>query len=252
MNEIHPSAIVERGARLGHGVKIGPMCLVGSDVELGDGTDLVSHVTVVGRTRIGAGTRIFPFASVGHPPQDLKYKGEASELWEQVQHAMGEYPDSTCAVLRGFAKAFPEKREQFEIFEKSCKLYLEQQRRDLTGRLRMDQLDFLIAQKEFAKAAEVAVKALGECAGESSVTPELARRCVDSLRNLKQLDRAVEPVKTAASRLPIFRAYQINTNWIETMELLRDLHKELGQLDFAAEVQWRMDSNVKNLMGRFK
>jgi UDP-N-acetylglucosamine acyltransferase len=80
MTEIHPSAIVERGAQLGPHVKVGPMCLVGADAELGEGVELVSHVTVAGRTRIGAGTRIYPFASVGHPPQDLKYKGEPSEL----------------------------------------------------------------------------------------------------------------------------------------------------------------------------
>lgn len=80
MTEIHPSSIVERGAELSARVKIGPMCLVGPNVEFGDDVELVSHVTVAGRTRIGAGTRIYPFASVGHPPQDLKYKGEASEL----------------------------------------------------------------------------------------------------------------------------------------------------------------------------
>src|SRR5690606_36982762 len=50
------------------------------DVELGDRVALVSHVVVAGRTKIGAGTRIYPFASIGHPPQDLKYKGEPSEL----------------------------------------------------------------------------------------------------------------------------------------------------------------------------
>lgn len=80
MTEIHPSALVDPGARLGARVKIGPLCLVGAQAELGDGVELVSHVAVAGRTRIGAGTRIYPFASIGHPPQDLKYKGEPSEL----------------------------------------------------------------------------------------------------------------------------------------------------------------------------
>ncbi|MFO0997182.1 MAG: acyl-ACP--UDP-N-acetylglucosamine O-acyltransferase [Alphaproteobacteria bacterium] len=80
MTDIHPTALVERGARLGTGVKIGPLSVVGAEVELADGVELLSHVTVAGRTRIGPGTRIFPFASIGHPPQDLKYKGEPSEL----------------------------------------------------------------------------------------------------------------------------------------------------------------------------
>lgn len=79
-NTIHPSAIVEPGARLGAGVKVGPYCIVGSDVSLADGVELVSHAVVAGRTTVGARTRIFPFASIGHQPQDLKFKGEPSTL----------------------------------------------------------------------------------------------------------------------------------------------------------------------------
>ncbi len=77
---IHPSAIVDPAAKLGEGVGIGPFCVVGPDVTLGDGVRLVSHVAVDGRTSIGAGTVIYPFASIGHRPQDLKFHGEASEL----------------------------------------------------------------------------------------------------------------------------------------------------------------------------
>lgn len=77
---VHPSAIVEPGARLGAGVKIGPFCVVGSDVTLDDGVELISHAVVTGRTSVGARTTVFPFASVGHRPQDLKYVGEPSTL----------------------------------------------------------------------------------------------------------------------------------------------------------------------------
>jgi len=77
---IHPTAIVEPGARLGTGVTVGPFCIVGSDVSLGDEVELISHAVVTGRTSVGARTRIFPFASVGHRPQDLKYAGEPSTL----------------------------------------------------------------------------------------------------------------------------------------------------------------------------
>ena len=76
----HPTAVIEAGAKLGAGVKIGPYCVVGPDVTLGDGVELLSHVVVAGRTTIGARTRIFPFASIGHQPQDLKYHGEPSTL----------------------------------------------------------------------------------------------------------------------------------------------------------------------------
>ena len=77
---IHPNAVVEEGATLGEGVEVGPFCHVGGEVQLGDGCVLQSHVVLAGRTYIGPGTRIFPFASIGHPPQDLKYAGEPSSL----------------------------------------------------------------------------------------------------------------------------------------------------------------------------
>jgi UDP-N-acetylglucosamine acyltransferase len=80
MPQIHPTAIIEPGAKLAEGAVIGPFCIVGAEVELGPGVRLLAHVAVAGRTRIGEGTRIFPFASIGHEPQDLKYQGEASAL----------------------------------------------------------------------------------------------------------------------------------------------------------------------------
>ncbi len=80
MTDIHPTAIVAAEAQLGDGVKIGPYCIVGSDVVLGAGVHLHSHVVVDGRTQIGEQTMIYPFASIGTRPQDLKYQGEPSEL----------------------------------------------------------------------------------------------------------------------------------------------------------------------------
>jgi UDP-N-acetylglucosamine acyltransferase len=77
---IHQTAIVESGAKLGDGVKIGPYCVVGPQVVLGNEVELVSHVAVAGSTTIGARSKVFPFASIGHPPQDLKYKGEPNSL----------------------------------------------------------------------------------------------------------------------------------------------------------------------------
>ena len=80
MPHIHPTAIVERGAEIADSARIGAYCHVGPQVVLGDTVELISHVVVAGRTSIGEGTRIFPFASIGHPPQDLKYQGEDSAL----------------------------------------------------------------------------------------------------------------------------------------------------------------------------
>jgi UDP-N-acetylglucosamine acyltransferase len=78
--QVHPTAIVSPGARIGADVRIGPYSVVGEHVVLHEGVELVSHVAVDGRTEIGAGTRIFPFSSIGHRPQDLKYEGEPSRL----------------------------------------------------------------------------------------------------------------------------------------------------------------------------
>lgn len=79
-SSIHPTALVEAGAVLGEGVVVGPYCTVGAEARLGDGVNLLSHVVIAGRTSIGARTRVFPFSSIGHQPQDLKYAGEPSTL----------------------------------------------------------------------------------------------------------------------------------------------------------------------------
>jgi UDP-N-acetylglucosamine acyltransferase len=73
---IHPSAIVAEGARLGDGCRIGPFCTVGPETVLEAGVELVSHVVVEGATTLGAGVRVLPFAALGTPPQDVKYRGE--------------------------------------------------------------------------------------------------------------------------------------------------------------------------------
>jgi len=80
MTLIHATAVISEGADIGKDVKIGPYCTVGPNVSLDDGVELVSHVAVDGITSIGANTKIFPFASIGLQPQDLKYSGEPSRL----------------------------------------------------------------------------------------------------------------------------------------------------------------------------
>lgn len=77
---IHPAAVVEDGAVIGEGCRIGPYCTVGAEVKLGKGVVLHSHVSVAGDTTIGDGTQVFPFTSLGHAPQDLKFHGEKSRL----------------------------------------------------------------------------------------------------------------------------------------------------------------------------
>ena len=77
---IHPTAIVDRGARLAGNVTVGPYSIIGPQVEVGEGTWIGAHVVLDGRTRLGRNNRVFHFASIGGPPQDKKYGGEESAV----------------------------------------------------------------------------------------------------------------------------------------------------------------------------
>jgi UDP-N-acetylglucosamine acyltransferase len=77
---IHPSAIIDPKAQLGHGVRVGPYSIVGPDVVLGDGCVIENHVTLTGCAQLGKNTHVFPGAVLGGSPQDLKYKGEKTRL----------------------------------------------------------------------------------------------------------------------------------------------------------------------------
>ena len=88
---IHNSSIIEKEAKIGRNVKVGPFCYVGSQVQISDGVELISNVHIEGNTKIGKGTKIFPFASIGTQPQDLKYKGESSSLEIGENNTIREY-----------------------------------------------------------------------------------------------------------------------------------------------------------------
>ncbi|MBZ5554397.1 MAG: acyl-ACP--UDP-N-acetylglucosamine O-acyltransferase [Acidobacteriia bacterium] len=77
---MHPTAVIHRKAKLGKGVAVGPFSILGEDVSIGDFTEIGAHVSMEGPTRIGSHCRFFPFASIGHPPQDLKYSGGPTSL----------------------------------------------------------------------------------------------------------------------------------------------------------------------------
>ena len=73
---IHPAAFVAEGAAIAPGCVIGPGCVVGAEAVLEEGVELTAHVVIEGRTRLGPGVKVSPFATVGLPPQDVKYRGE--------------------------------------------------------------------------------------------------------------------------------------------------------------------------------
>ena len=77
---IHPSAVVEEGARLGEGCVVGPFAYVGPEVTLGEGTQVGPHCVLHGKVTLGKGNLLVSHCAVGGPPQDVSYKGEASEV----------------------------------------------------------------------------------------------------------------------------------------------------------------------------
>ncbi|WP_422366741.1 acyl-ACP--UDP-N-acetylglucosamine O-acyltransferase [Pelagibius sp.] len=91
MPEIHSTAIIDPGAQIAETCQIGPYCIVGPHVVLGDAVKLHSHVVIEGRTTIGARTTILPFSSIGQTPQDLKYRGEPSELHIGTDNTIREH-----------------------------------------------------------------------------------------------------------------------------------------------------------------
>ena len=97
---IHPTSFVDPAARVPASCSVGPYCIVGADVELGENCELLSHVVIHGPTRIGANNRFFPFCTIGGEPQDISYKGEKTRLEMGDNNVVRE-----CVTLnRGTAK----------------------------------------------------------------------------------------------------------------------------------------------------
>lgn len=96
---IHPTAIVDSSARIGADTTVGPYCVIGAGVEIGDGCTIHNHVTVAGPTKIGNGNTFFPYCSIGQRTQDLKYAGEPTFLEIGSHNSFREF----CTVNRGTA-----------------------------------------------------------------------------------------------------------------------------------------------------
>ena len=88
---IHKTAIIDVNAKISENVNIGPYTVIGPNVEIGDETEIQSHVNIVGNTKIGKNNKIYPFASIGNDPQDLKYQGEETKLEIGDNNKIREY-----------------------------------------------------------------------------------------------------------------------------------------------------------------
>jgi len=101
MSSIHPSAVIETGAQIDPTATVGPFCLIGPDVVIGPGVILKSHVVISGRTQIGEDTVVFPFAVIGEIPQDLKFKGEPTQLEIGKRNRIREHVTINCGTEGG-------------------------------------------------------------------------------------------------------------------------------------------------------
>src|SRR5579885_2079874 len=98
---IHPTAIVDPGAKLHASCKVGPYCTIAAEVELGEGCELISHFVMAGPTQIGAYNRFFPFSSIGLAPQDLSYAGEPTRLEMGDHNTVREFVTINRGTLKG-------------------------------------------------------------------------------------------------------------------------------------------------------
>src|SRR5437588_12058959 len=98
---IHPTAIVDPGAKIHSGCEIGPYCTVGANVELGENCRLQPHVAIEGPTKIGADNSFFPFAAIGMAPQDVTYKGEPTRLEIGDDNEIREYVTINRGTVKG-------------------------------------------------------------------------------------------------------------------------------------------------------
>ena len=88
---IHNSSVIDKKAEISSKAKVGPFCYIGPKVKLADDVELISNVHIEGNTSIGKGTKVFPFASIGTQPQDLKFKGENNSLTIGENNLIREY-----------------------------------------------------------------------------------------------------------------------------------------------------------------
>ena len=101
---IHQTAIIDPKAKLHSSVKIGPYSVVGPNVEIDENTEVQSHVSIVGNTKIGKNNKIYPFASIGNDPQDLKFQGEETKLEIGNDNKIREYVTINPGTIGGGGK----------------------------------------------------------------------------------------------------------------------------------------------------
>ena len=98
---IHKTAIIDLKAKVSDNAKVGAYSVIGPNVEIGEGTEIQSHVSIIGNTKIGKNNKIYPFASIGNDPQDLKFNGEQTNLQIGNNNKIREYVTINPGTIGG-------------------------------------------------------------------------------------------------------------------------------------------------------
>ena len=98
---IHKTALIDTKSKISSTAKIGPYTIIGPNVEIGDNAVIQSHVNIAGHTVIGKNNNIYPFASIGNDPQDMKYKGEKTKLIIGDNNTIREYSTINPGTIQG-------------------------------------------------------------------------------------------------------------------------------------------------------
>ncbi|MBI3828464.1 MAG: hypothetical protein HY291_03050 [Planctomycetes bacterium] len=184
--------------------------------------------------------------------EDRLPRAAATQLWEKLQERFKDAPEVLYGLAVRFAEAFKGDQEQFEFYERASAHFADAGRLDLAAKLRLDEAGFLIAKKMKSEAARAAAEGLKQCAGAGDLSVELAKLLVSLLGEANQIGLAVEPLKTAASKLPVIRRFHVNPHWIELMELLRDVYKETGDESAMLDVELQIGIQERNAAGMMK
>jgi hypothetical protein len=164
-------------------------------------------------------------------------QASAAGQWEYLNKNFKEFPDFTYSMLGKFSKVFKTPLEKYNFYETSSKIFFGLKRQDLVANLRLDEIKMLTAEERKDLAAQAAVAATTECAGEGANGAELAKRAVELLREQKKPQLAIAPLQLALSKMLKVRAQKVNPHWLSMSELLRDIYKETGDMKNADRIQ---------------
>ena len=172
-------------------------------------------------------------------------RASAEAQWDYLLKNFRDFPDFTFSMLSAFSRMFKTPAERYTFYETTAKYFVNVKRQDLVASLRIEEIDMCVSENRKDLAAQVAVAATQECAGEGEQGSALAKRAAELLTEMNQPQLAIKPLQMALTKMPKTRAKFINPHWYSVMEVLRDVYKASGDSKNAAGAQAEIDKVVK-------